>query len=106
MDTLPLQKRLVFALKRIVALTAGRARRFASGLLGVFLKDEIGDLSRQTQRLGSASVESVTYVGSELRGVDERLARIEAELAALRAMLEAREGTERPAEPVSPPPAG
>jgi hypothetical protein len=103
MDTLPLQQRIVFALKRLIALVTGRARRFAGGMLGVVLKDEIGDLSRQTQRLGSASVESVTYVGSELRGVDERLARIEAELAALRAMLEAREGAAATAEVASPP---
>jgi len=54
-------------------------------------RDQLGDISRQTERLGSASVESVTYLGSEVRSLDDRLAAIEEELAALRALLERRE---------------
>jgi hypothetical protein len=76
----------------------------------VVFNDRLRDISQKTDRLGSASVESVTYLGGEVRALDQRLARIEAELAALRDLLESREGTAAPegdAEQVpARPPAG
>jgi hypothetical protein len=68
-------------------------RRVAGSLFQIIFHDQIGDLRRQTQRLGSASVESATYLGSEVRALDERLAKIERELAALRELIE-REGAD------------
>ena len=69
------------------------------------------ELSEQTHRLGSASVESVTYVGKELRAMDERLSRIEAELESLRGLLEESGGdraksAERPDTVASGPTSG
>jgi hypothetical protein len=68
---------------------ASRLKRLLGGVLQLTLHDQLGDISRQTQRLGSASVESSTYLANELRALDERLSRIEAELESLRAAVEA-----------------
>jgi hypothetical protein len=103
MDRLSPEKRAALAIKRLFAILVNRARRVVGRMLQVVLHDEIGDLSRQTQRLGSASVESVTYLGGELRALDERLTRIENELAALRGLLER---SESPDDVVSGPRSG
>jgi hypothetical protein len=89
-------KRAVLALKRAVAAVLNLLRRIAGGIFQVIFRDQLGNISRQTERLGSASVESVTYLGGEVRSLDQRLAAIERELAELRAILERREGS--PAE--------
>lgn len=88
MDTISPEKRAILALKRMLTILVARVRRVLGSLFQIVLNDQLGDLSRQTKRLGSASVESVTYVGGELRAMDERLSRIEQELAALRELLE------------------
>ena len=59
--------------------------------------DQLADIRNQTERLGSASVESITYVGGELNRLDERLTRIEEQLAALREIVD--RGSSSPAEP-------
>jgi hypothetical protein len=82
----------------MLAVLVSRLRKAFGGLLALVLHGQLRDLSRQTQRLGAASVESMTYVGGELQALDERLSRIEEELAALRAALEESHGQE-PAEP-------
>jgi len=97
MDTLSLEKRAILAIKRLLSILAARARRVLGSLFQLATHDQLGDLQRQTQRLGSASVESITYLGSELRSLDERLSRIEDELAALRGLLD------RPERPSSEP---
>jgi hypothetical protein len=89
-------KRAVLALKRVVAAVLNLLRRIAGGIFQVIFRDQLGNISRQTERLGSASVESVTYLGGEVRSLDQRLAAIERELAELRAILERRAGS--PAE--------
>jgi hypothetical protein len=89
-------KRAVLALKRVVAAVLNLLRRIAGGIFQVLFRDQLGNISRQTERLGSASVESVTYLGGEVRSLDQRLAAIERELAEIRAILERREGS--PAE--------
>ena len=88
MDTLSPEKRAILAIKRMLSILVSRVRRALGSLFQLVLNDQLGDLSRQTKRLGSASVESVTYLGGELGALDERLARIEDELAALRELLE------------------
>jgi len=81
-------RRVGLALKRLLSILVSRLRRVAGSLLQLTVHDQLGDLSRQTQRLGSASVESVTYLGTELRALDERLSRIEDDLAARRELLD------------------
>ena len=81
-------RRAVLAVRRLLSILVSRLRRAFGGVVTLVLHDQIGDLSRQTQRLGSASVESVTYLGGELKALDERLTRIEEELAAIRGALE------------------
>lgn len=83
-------RRASLALKRLLSILISRMRRTFGGLLQLTLHDQLGDLSRKTDRLGSASVESVTYLGNELRALDERLSRIEGELASLRELLDRR----------------
>jgi hypothetical protein len=94
MDNLPLQQRAILALKRQLSIVVSRLRRLVGSLLQLVVHDQLGDISRQTQRLGSASVESVTYLGGELRALDDRLSKIEAELATLRGLIE-RSGGEQ-----------
>jgi len=77
-------RRVSVSLKQLLALLISGLRRVVGGLFQLLARDQLSDLSRQAQRLGSASVESVTYLGNELRALDERLARIEEELAELR----------------------
>jgi hypothetical protein len=81
-------RRAVLAARRLLSILVSRMRRAFGGLTALVLHDQLGDLSRQTQRLGAASVESVTYLGGELKALDERLSRIEDELAAIRRMLD------------------
>jgi uncharacterized coiled-coil DUF342 family protein len=86
-ETTPTQ-RAVLAVRRLLATFVSRLRRAFGGVLTLLLHGQLRDLNRQTQRLGAASVESMTYVGGELQALDERLSRIEEELAAVRAALE------------------
>jgi hypothetical protein len=109
-ETSPSNNGLIRALGRGVAAILGAVRRVLASVFQVVFNDRLRDISQKTDRLGSASVESVTYLGGEVRALDQRLARIEAELAALRDLLESREGTAAPegdAEQVpARPPAG
>jgi hypothetical protein len=91
-------RRAVLAVRRTLATIVSRLRRAFGGLLALVMHGQLRDINRQTQRLGAASVESMTYVGGELQALDERLSRIEEELAALRAALE----ESRPEEPAEP----
>ena len=91
-------RRAVLALKRLFAILTSRLRRGFGSFVTLVLHDQMGDLSRQTQRLGSATVESVTYVGGELKALEERLSAIEEELAAIRALLD--RSARDPGEPV------
>jgi hypothetical protein len=104
-------RRAALALKRLFAILTSRLRRAFGSFVTLVLHDQMGDLSRQTQRLSSATVESVTYVGGELRGLEERLSAIEEELAAIRSLLERRPGEsgeplEAPEEVAPGPPSG
>ena len=82
------ERQNVLAARRLLATFVSRVRRAFGGILTLLLHGQLRDLNRQTQRLGAASVESMTYVGGELHALDERLSRIEEELAALRSALE------------------
>jgi hypothetical protein len=84
-------RRFSLSVKRIVSYLISRMRRVVGILLQLTVHDQLGEIDMQTQRLASASVESIAYVGSELRALDERLSKIEADLAALRELLD-REG--------------
>lgn len=75
------------AIRRAFTTLLSRLRRIAAGFVQLVLRNQISDLNKQTQRLGSASVESLTYLGGELHALNERMARIESELAALREAL-------------------
>jgi hypothetical protein len=83
--------RPTLALRRGIVAILGGIRRVLAGVFQVVFKDRLSDISEKTDRLGSASVESVTYLGGEVRSLDQRLAKIESELAALRELLERRE---------------
>ena len=106
MDNPDSDKRAPLTLRVAVVAVLRWLRRILGSVYQVVFRDQLSSISRQTERLGSASVESVTYLGAEVRALDQRLAAIERELAALRALLERREG--EPAEdaeevPAQPP---
>jgi hypothetical protein len=108
MDTIPIEKRIALAAKRLASILTSRLRLLFGKVVQLVLHDQLGDLSRQTQRLGSASVESVNYVGGELAAVSERLTKIENELAALREAIEGGPGAaaESPASEADDVPSG
>ena len=91
MDSSSPQNRVTLALRRGVVAILGALRRVLASIFQVVFNDRLRDISQKTDRLGSASVESVTHLGSEVRGLDQRLAKIERDLAALRELLERRE---------------
>jgi DNA-binding FrmR family transcriptional regulator len=97
-DSSSSQNRVTLALRRSVVTILGAIRRVLASIFQVVFNDRLRDISQKTDRLGSASVESVTHLGSEVRALDRRLARIEGELTALRELLERRERTSEPAE--------
>ena len=98
-------KRASLTLRGAVVAVLGSLRRILGSVYQVVFRDQLSSISRQTERLGSASVESVTYLGAEVRALDQRLAAIEREPAALRALLERREAEPEGAEevPAQPP---
>jgi predicted phosphoribosyltransferase len=81
----------VIALQRALVGLLTALRRIFGAVYQVVFVDRLRHIDRQTSRLGAASVESVTHLGSEVRALDQRLAAIERELAALRELLERRE---------------
>lgn len=106
MDTSSSQNRVALALRRAVVAILGAVRRVLASIFQIVFRDRLRDIDEKTDRLGSASVESVTYLGSEVRALDQRLAKIEGELSALRELLESREGSPESAEDPGGVPAG
>lgn len=98
MDTSSPQNRVTLALRRGVVAILGAVRRVLATIFQNVFRDRLRDIDEQTERLGAASVESVTYLGGEVRALDQRLAKIERELVALRELLEGREGSSRSSE--------
>jgi predicted nucleic acid-binding Zn-ribbon protein len=84
-------KGAVSALQRAIVGLLTAIRRILGSVYQVAFRDRLRDIDQQTERLGSASVEAVTHLGSEVRALDQRLAAIERELAALRELMERRE---------------
>ncbi len=82
------------ALQRVLAAILGAVRRVLGSVYQVVFRDRLRDIDQQTERLGSASVEAVTHLGSEVRTLEARLEAIERELGALRELLERRERAE------------
>jgi hypothetical protein len=81
-----------------------KLRRLLGNLLQFAQRSQIEELGKETRRLGSATVESATHVGGELRAIEERLSRIEEELAELRRLLEQRQpDADEPEQVASPP---
>jgi hypothetical protein len=95
-DTGSDDKGAVSALQRAVVAVLTALRRVLGSLYQVVFRDRLRAIDQQTERLGSASVEAVTHLGSEVRALDQRLAAIEKELAALRELMEGRERSSDP----------
>ena len=106
MDPSSPQNRVTLALRRAVVAVLGAVRRLLASIYQVAFRDRLRAIDEKTDRLGSASVESVTYLGGEVQALDQRLAKIEAELAALRELLERRDGSSESTEDPDGIPAG
>jgi hypothetical protein len=91
-DTGPSDKQPGFALQRALVTVLSWIRRVLGSVYQLIFADRLRHIDEQTERLGSASVESVTHLGAEVRALDARLAGIERELTALRELIERREG--------------
>ena len=83
-------KRATLNLRRLLSILLVRVRRAVGILLQLVQRDQLRVLTHETRRLSSASVESVTYLGAEMKNVEERLARLEEEVASLRRAQEDR----------------
>jgi hypothetical protein len=92
-ETGPSDKQPGFALQRALVTVLSWIRRVLGSVYQLIFADRLRHIDEQTERLGSASVESVTHLGSEVRALDARLAGIERELAALRKLLETRQSS-------------
>ena len=108
METPPADKRPTLVLQRALATVLSWVRRVLGSVYQIVFRDQLGSINRQTERLGSAAVESVTHLGSEVRALGQRLDAIERELAALRELIESGEGSsaEDGEEVAARPPAG
>jgi hypothetical protein len=84
-------KRALSSIKRLVARLFHGIRRLAGAFVQFAQRDQLDELKEQTRRLGSASVEASVYTHGELKAIEERLAGVERELAALRRAVEVRE---------------
>ena len=93
MDTGSQDKGAVFVLQRVLVGVLSAVRRVLGSIYQLVFRDRLRAIDQQTERLGSASVEAVTHLGSEVRALDQRLAAIERELAALRELIERRDRT-------------
>ena len=108
MDTGTDDKGAVSVLQRALVGILSALRRVLGTLNQVVFRDRLQHIDKQTERLGSASVEAVTHLGGEVRALETRLAAIERELSALRELLERRErsGAEDDEPVEARPPAG
>jgi hypothetical protein len=95
-------KRATLSLRRVLAAILGTVRRVLGSVFQIVFHDQLREIKGQTQRLGSASVESATYLSSEVRALDQRLEAIERELAELRALLERNGGSASAEDPEIP----
>src|SRR5262245_16071161 len=77
--------------RRLLSILTARIRRLIGMVLQLAERDQLRVLTHETRRLSSASVESVTFLGGELKALEDRLARLEEELGAIRKLLEERE---------------
>ena len=77
--------------RRLLSILIARIRRVFGMLLQLAERDQLRVLTHETRRLSSASVESVTFLGGELKTLEDRLSRLEEELAAIRKLLEERD---------------
>lgn len=91
MDTPPADKRPTLALQRALVTLLSWVRRVLGSVYQIVFRDQLGSINRQTERLGSAAVESATHLGTEVRALGQRLDAIERELGALRELIEGRE---------------
>jgi len=65
-------------------------RDLTKRLTASIARDEFGELGRQAEGLRSASAESAAYLELEVRGLAERVTRLEAGVEALRSAVESR----------------
>jgi hypothetical protein len=79
------------AIRAVIETVLLWLRRIAGAGFSLLQRDSITSLRIETEELGSAAVVSATSLGAELRGIDERLTRLEEDLAAIRKLLEERE---------------
>ena len=67
------------------------ARKVLGLAYSVLMRDSLTSLRQETEQLSSAAVESNADGGAQLRSLEERLARVEEELVAVRELLERRQ---------------
>jgi hypothetical protein len=87
-EPVPLYMRFLSFVHRVLLHLAFRIRRVLAVTLQGLQRDELTELSRETKQLGSASAESLSHLGAEVREINDRLARLEEDLARVTRLLE------------------
>jgi hypothetical protein len=86
-DQPSLQLRIRFLVRQYLLIFIVRMRRVFGVAAQNLQRDELGELRKETRALGSASVESVSHVGAELREINERLSKLEGDIETLHRVL-------------------
>jgi hypothetical protein len=94
--------RALFFVKRAIGQALFRVRRFLSLSAQIVQRDELRELANEARVLGSASAESIDHVGAELREINGRLSKLEADVEQICRLLEEGAangiGSEKPSE--------
>jgi hypothetical protein len=90
MDSVPLPIRVLSFLQRAIAHVLFRVKRTLGLLAQSVQQDELRELKDEARVLGSASAESITHVGAELREINARLAKLERDIERVGRLLDER----------------
>ena len=90
MDSVPLPIRVLSFLQRAIAHALFRVKRTLGLLAQSVQQDELRELKDEARVLGSASAESITHVGAELREINARLAKLERDIERVGQLLDER----------------
>jgi hypothetical protein len=90
MNSVSLPMRVLSFLQRAIAHVLFRVKRTLGLLAQSVQQDELRELKDEARVLGSASAESITHVGAELREINARLAKLERDIERVGQLLDER----------------
>lgn len=89
MESPSLVLRILSAVNRALHHLLFRAKQMLGIVSQAAQRDQLRELTEEARTLGSASAESISHVGAELREINARLARLESEIERIAGRLDA-----------------